>query len=121
MNVVTTVYGREAMAKAHAGDASLPKITHIAFGVGGGAGVTPNPNATALTSEIIRKPVTSHSYPTSTTVRYHVDLTGDEIGGAGINEAALIDATGKAVAIQTFGTKTIEPGETVGFDWDEEF
>lgn len=109
------------MARAHAGDASLPRITHIAFGVGGGAGVVPDPNATALTSEIIRKPVTSHSYPKPTTVRYHIDLTGDEVGGAGINEAALIDETGKAVAIQTFGTKTIEPGETVGFDWDEEF
>ncbi|KUK52032.1 MAG: hypothetical protein XD78_2253 [Desulfotomaculum sp. 46_296] len=49
MNVVTTIYGREAMAKAHAGDALLPKITHIAFGVGGGAGVAPNPSAVALT------------------------------------------------------------------------
>lgn len=108
------------MARAATGDAPLPPVTHIAFGVGGTGGEIPS-EATSLVSEVIRKPVLSHSYPVPTTARYRVELTGVEAASAQINEAALIDATGKAVAIQSFGIKTVEPGETIEFDWDEEF
>ena len=119
MNVVTTVYAREMLVKAYTGDVTLPKITHIAFGVGG-SGSVPDPNTTALVSEVVRKPVGIHTYPIPTTVRFPVTITGAEVGGAGINEAALLNESGKAVAIQNFGVKTIEPGETVDFDWDME-
>jgi len=122
---VKTVKGREKMAKAHAGLATLPKITHIALGSGGVNGTTPKGltgNENSLFNEKIRKEIELIEV-NSTTYRYviSVDADTDSLNGVNINEAGLFDEDGDLIAIKTFTNKGLESGVTIQFEYEVEY
>lgn len=126
MSSIKTNVGRKKLAKAHAGTAALPPITHIAFG-DGGVDNEHNPKSligeeTRLFNELIRKPATI-SFPDYYTARYSVVLNADDDGlvGKNINEACLIDRDGDVVAIKTMTNKGMEEKTEIEFDYDARF
>ncbi|GIO03215.1 hypothetical protein J5TS2_38830 [Brevibacillus halotolerans] len=125
MAQLTTLHGRNSMAKAFAGDAAFPKVAGLAFGTGGHDPSNPVKDK-ALTAQqvdlfkrVIVIPIETHSYPGDGIVRFSLKLTHDKIPGNSFSEAALVDESGKALAIQTFGLKTIGPNEEFYYDWEE--
>ncbi|MFS1513033.1 phage tail protein [Chengkuizengella sp. SCS-71B] len=126
MASVKTNKGREKLAKAHAGNISLPKVTKIVFGTGGTDGNgTPKSltgNESALFNQVISKNVTK-SFPDNYTARYSVSINADadNLIGKNINEAGLIDADNHLVAMKTFTNKGLDTGTTIEFDYDAEF
>lgn len=106
-------------------DKPLAYITQIAFGSGGvdesGEPVAPLETQDALTQELKRYDVDSVTYPEETTARYTVSIPADELAGAAINEAALVDSDGDLAAIKTMYTKRKDAGVTFTFEFDDEF
>lgn len=124
---ITTKHARNAMAKALAGDAPLPRATAIAFGNGGH-----NPDAlqngkaipidqSTLNNEVAVIPIQSHTYPGDGVARFSVFLNPDAIPGGFYSETALIDENGNALAIQTFGFTSVSPNGGHYYDWEEIF
>ena len=108
-NVVITKKAREKLVKARAGAITLPKIVGMAFGNGGvdaaGTVKPPSESQATLYSEIYRKAVDGHSFPSSTTCRYECTLTESELAGEEISEIGLYDEVGDIVCIKTFTRK----------------
>ena len=124
-NLVMTAKGRENLVKARAGDITLPAITGMAFGDGGvdagGTPIAPSSSATALNHQLLRKAITSHSYPDSTTCRYVCTLTEEELAGESISELGLYDSEGDLVCIKTFTAKGKDADIEMTFTVDDEF
>ncbi|MED1851822.1 hypothetical protein P4V33_09170 [Brevibacillus borstelensis] len=122
---ITTIFGRESMAKAISGDLPLPKVAAIAFGDGGHDPAQPKNgkpipfDQEGLISPRAIIPIADHSYPTPGVVRFTINLTPSSIPGGGFSEAALVDENGKAIAIQTFGLMSISGNSTMTYDWEE--
>ena len=82
---VITEIGRKKLCMAHSGDATLPAITHMAFGSGGidskGNVIETTGTETGLKTELLKKEIDSHAYTDekSTTCRYTYDADGDLI------------------------------------------
>ncbi len=108
-NVAITAAARRKMVHARAGDITLPKIVMMAFGNGGvnssGKVIAPSYNQTALTNELYRKAISSHSFPVNTTCRYVCTLTESELAGQSISEIGLVDEEGDVLCIKTFLAK----------------
>ncbi len=125
LNTVITIKGRENMAKARAGLATMPVITGMAFGDGGvdgsGVPIPPAANATALNNELYRKAMTSITAITATTIEYKCQLSASELTGQDISELGLYDANGDLVMIKTFVVKSKGADEVLTFAVDDAF
>lgn len=122
---IKTQAGREKLAKAHAGTATLPAVVKVALGSGGadaaGKAKELTGNETALFTKVIEKTAVQ-SFPTTTTSRYSISITpADNLAGTFINEACLIDSAGDVVAIKTFSNKGLDSDTTLEFDYDAIF
>ena len=127
-NSVITIRRRQLLCQITSGAiSSIPPITHIAFGKGGtdaaGNPIQPSATATGLNDEIAQYPISSVSYPLTppTTARYVVVIPDNDLPGASINEAALVDSSGGLHAIKTFFVKRKDGGVTFTFTFDDEF
>jgi len=112
-SVVVNTY-RQRIAARMAGGAQLAAITHMAFGSGGHsatAALSPSQNQTALNRELLRKPLAAITQETLFSVTGRGALEEHELIGAAISEAALIDANGFVVGIDTFAPKVKENNE----------
>lgn len=120
---VLTDTGKEKICKAHAGDMTLPVITHIAFGSGGvdvdGNIIDTTGQETGLKSELLRVEIDSHFYPVTTTCRYTKRLLKTVLVGAYISEMGLYDAENDLIAYKTFPPKGKGDDEEFVFDMDE--
>lgn len=124
-NVIITITGRKKLARAWAGDASLPRIVGMAFGDGGvdrdGAVITPTKGQTTLNHELLRKAIGSHSYPEEATCRYSATLAEGDLMGAMISEQGLYDADGDIVIIKNFSVKGKDSDMEMTFELDNVF
>ena len=124
-NVVITQKRRQNLVKASAGDITLPTIVGMAFGDGGvdGGGnvITPSDNQSTLNSELMRKAVDSHTFPTTTSCRYVCTLAEAELAGEDISEIGLYDSAGDIVAIKNFPSKGKGSDEKMTFTLDDTF
>ncbi|MBY0052990.1 phage tail protein [Brevibacillus agri] len=125
-NSVTTTKAREKFAKAHAGDAPLPKVSQVGWGTGGHDPVTrepiaPDGSVNVIPGEVVRKDIDGHSFPVSTTLRLAVSATFAETGSVEISCCGLYDADGDLVAWKTFKPKGMDAETTLEIDWDEQF
>lgn len=124
-NEIITDKAREKMAKARAGDLTLPKIIKMSFGDGGvdinGTPVMPSGSDIALKHEVLRKDIDGHTFPIATTCTYSCKLLKADIPGINVNEIALIDAEGDLVAIKSFGNKYKDADMEMVFQIDDIF
>lgn len=123
---VITKLRRENLCKITSGAvSSLAPITHIAFGDDGvdsrGEPVSPTETQTSLKHEVARYPIKSVTYPLSTTARYTVEIPENDLAGAKISEAALIDKNGGLCAIKNMYVKQKDGGVSFAFTFDDEF
>lgn len=104
---------------------SLPAIAKVAFGDGGadeqGEPKAPMGSQTALNHEIGRYDIEKVEYPAETTARYTVTIPADELEGAAISEAALVDAEGNLCAVKNMYPKGKDADVTFTFTFDDEF
>lgn len=123
---VTTLKRRIILCEACSGKIDkVPKAKYIAFG-SGGVDSSENPKQptetqTSLNEELKRYEIKEVEYPEPTTARYHVSIPLDELAGAKINEAGLIDEKDNLCAINTFYTKRKDDGVEFKFTFDDEF
>ncbi len=112
--VVVNTY-RQRIAARMAGGASLAHIVYMAIGDGGhNADMTPkapSANATSLNHEILRKPLAAITQEDLYSVTGKGTVEANEIVGASISEAALIDSNGQLVGLKTFAPKHKESDE----------
>ena len=112
--VVVNTY-RQRIAGRMAGGAQLAPVAYMAFGDGGhNADLTPkapSARATALNHEILRKPLAAITQEDLYSVTGKGAVEANEVVGAGISEAALIDANGQLVGLKTFAPKFKENDE----------
>ncbi|MED0688042.1 MULTISPECIES: hypothetical protein [Anoxybacillus] len=125
-NTVTTIKAREKFAKAHAGIAPLPPITHVGWGNGGHdpdtrMPIMPTADVNVIPGEIMRKEIKGFEFPIPTTLRVFVDLLFSESGENEISCCGLYDAEGDLVAWKTFKPKPMDEETTLEIDWDEQF
>lgn len=122
-NSITTTYARGQLAKARAGDGTVTRITHMAFGSGGvdgqGQPKPPQPDEAGLYAEIYRKPVNGHTYPSATVCRYTCTLLESEMVDQVINEIALFDEANKMVCKKTFRNKVKDGDMKMTFELDD--
>lgn len=122
MKNLVTLAGRSKMAKARAGIATLPAITHIALGDGG---VDSDYNVLEpgeqLTHELINREVTSITKVSDTCYRFTIVLGETELTDAEISEMALIDSEGDTVIVKTFKPKIKDAGMEMTFQLDDKF
>lgn len=122
MKNLVTLAGRSKMAKARAGIAGLPAITHIALGDGG---VDSDNNVLEpgeqLAHELIKKEVSSINKVTDTCYRFSLVLGESEMADAEISEMALIDSEGDTVIVKTFKPKIKDAGMEMTFQMDDKF
>ncbi len=106
---------RQRIAARMAGGASLAPIAYMAFGDGGhNPDMTPKPpssSATSLNHEVLRKPLSSITQEDLYSVTGKGTVEANEIVGASISEAALIDSNGQLVGLKTFAPKYKESDE----------
>ena len=103
--VVTTTKARENFASALTGTTSLSAITQIAFGNGGfdsGAGepTQPDPNATSIAGELLKKDIESFNLDVVTTAEFVGILDFDELNGEDISSIGLYNADNELMAIK---------------------
>lgn len=117
---VKTVIGREKIAKAHAGEITLPKIKFLAIGEGGINLVNGQPKnlsgaETSLFREVLRKEAVL-TRVNSTQLNFKVTISGaDNLAGKKISEAALFDEAGDMIAIKTFTEKPLDAQTEIDF------
>lgn len=124
-NSVTTVKAREKFAKAHAGDAALPKIVQVGWGNGGHDGnrqpIMPANTLTQVPGEFLKKAIDGHSFPITTTLRIAASLQAGEGNGIDVSACGLYDEAGDLIAVKTFTPKNKDAETVIEIDWDEEF
>lgn len=112
--VVANIYRRRLAARM-AGGANIAPIAFMAFGDGGhNADLTPkapSAAATSLNHEILRKPLAGITQEDLYSVTGKGAIEANEVIGAGISEAALLDANGQLVGLKTFAPKFKENDE----------
>ena len=129
-NTIITVKRREQLCLITSGAiGALAPVTQIAFGSGGvdanGNPIPPAIDADRLNAELARYPLDSTTYPLDpnrrTTARYTATIPENDLTGASISEAALVDANGELCAIKTMFVKRKDGGVTFQFTFDDEF
>lgn len=106
---------RQRIAARMAGGAHIAPIAFMAFGDGGHnpdySQKAPSPSATGLNHEILRKPLASITQEDVYSVTGKGTVEANELVGAAISEAALIDANGNIVGLKVFAPKFKENDE----------
>lgn len=102
--IITTLLGREKLARAQVGDIVLPAITQIGFGTGGhsletGDPTEPNPAATIVPGEVVKKNIDSYTFPIDTTVSILGVLLPTEGNDQTISAYGLYDSAGDLVVL----------------------
>ena len=129
-NTVITIKRRQQLALITSGAVDrIAPVSMVAFGNGGadidGRPIPPLTNATDLTNELGRYSLDRISYPLDpaprTTTRYVATIPPDDLAGADINEAALVDSDGDVCAIKTMFSKRKDRGVTFTFTFDDVF
>lgn len=125
-DAVVTIIGRQKMAKARVGEATLPTIVGVAFGTGGvaedGTVLAPSTDQTKLNKEVLRKVYDSYQFmDNGTTVRYTCRLLSDECAGESLSEVALYDTDGDLIGIKNFLPKGKDEDIEMTFDIDDKF
>lgn len=128
-NSIITKARREAFcaAASKGSDVSvINKITRIAFGDGGvdssGEPISPIDTQTDLNHRIGIYDIDAEpEYPVPTTARYTVTIPEDDLPGASISEAGLVDSSGMLCAVKTMYVKRKDKGVTFTFTFDDEF
>lgn len=125
-NVITTVKGREKLAKAHMGAATLPAITQIGFGTGGhdtgtGLPLTPTGAETIVPGQVLKKNISSFSFPITTTAEIVGVLDYTEANGVSISAFGLYDSDGDLVALKYTTPKPKASDTRLEITWDEQF
>lgn len=126
-NGVITATGRKKFCKAHAGDMTLPVITHMAWGDGGvdenGQPKAATGNEIDLYNQLLKKDIESHTYVNDgeTTCRFTATLDKGELTGSEISEMGLFDSEGDLVAYRTFMRKGKDEDIPQIYDMDEIF
>lgn len=105
--------------------ATIPKITHIAFGDGGvdeeGKPIQPDETWQELRHEVARYEIDSVDASAETTNRYTVTIPESDLNGVNISEMALIDADGVFAGVKTFLPKGKDADVKFVFEFDDEF
>lgn len=106
---------RQRIAARMAGGAPLAQAAFMAFGDGGhNADLTPKApfrTATALTHEVLRKPLASLTQEDLFSATGKGVVEAGELVGARISEAAILDSNGELIGIKTFAPKFKESDE----------
>lgn len=122
---IITIKGREKLCKAHAGDIALSKIAKMALGKGGvdenGEVIETTGEELDLRERLMIKEIDGHSFPVTTTARYSIGLSKEELAGEYISEQGLIDEAGDLIAYKTFLPKGKDSDMEFVFDMDEIF
>lgn len=123
---IITEFRRKSLCEITSGKiTSIAPITDIAFGSGGcnidGSVKTPDAKQTALNHEIGRFKTDPPTYPSDATARYTVTIPGNQLAGASISEAALVDADGHLCAIRNMLPKGKDDEVEFTFTFDDEF
>lgn len=124
---VLTVTGRKKLCRAHAGDATLPAITKMAWGDGGidgnGEPIETTGNEVGLYHELLSKNIESHHYmdEEETICRYTATLETGELAGKMISEIGLYDADGDLIVYRTFLPKGKDGNIAQAYQMEEVF
>ena len=115
-DAVLTTYFREQIAAHMAGKSTLAPLQYMAFGDGGHDPETmeplsPSETQTELNHEILRKPLALIKQDDSLSVTGKGSIEANEIVGAALSEAALVDANGKLIGVKNFAPKIKEADE----------
>lgn len=98
---------RVNMAQLVAGQGARKTITRVGVGTNGTA---PSPEDTMLTGAFV-KPISSFSYPTSTSVKFDFEILESEANGLSIVEFGLICDDGSLFARRTRSGKVIDKSD----------
>ena len=129
-NTIITLKRREQLCLATSGAIStVTPVAAIAFGSGGvdaaGDPIPPEAAANMLNAELARYPINFIEYPLDpaarTTARYSATIPPNDLVGASISEAALVDRNGALCAIKTMFVKQKDANVAFTFTFDDEF
>lgn len=126
-NGVITVIGRKKLCKAHAGEITLPVITHMAWGDGGvdeaGTPKLATGSEIALYNQLLKKEIENHVFANDeeTACRYTATIDKGELTGKEISEMGLFDSDGDLIAYRTFMRKGKDADIPQIYDMDEIF
>ena len=104
---------KKATLLRHGGQAAA--VAHMAFGIGGhGTDLRPlpaDPDAAGLRNEVLRKPLLLVTQEDDYSVTAKGRIEKNELVGAYISEAMLVDSAGDPVGFKTFAAKIKESDE----------
>lgn len=114
-DAVTSNAFRQRIAKHMANSSPLPPIAYMVFGSGGhdaqNKAKPANPDATGLTKQLLKKPLAVITQEDGFSVTGRGVIEENELVGAVISEAALLDADNQIIGIKTFAPKFKEGRE----------
>ncbi len=111
---VTTNNFRQRIASHMFSGATLPQVTHVAFGDGGHTGNVAKPmdvTRTTLVHELLRKPVVNLIQEDIYSVTGTGEVAANELIGVSVSEAALLDSAGNMLGYKNFAPKVKEADE----------
>lgn len=123
---VTTIKGREKLAKGHAGTDTVTAITEVGFGTGGHNTITavptiPTGEEIEVSDEVVKKAITGVTFTAPATITVTGVLDFSEGNGSDISAYGFYDADGDLIVLThtepTPKTASIRITET----WEEVF
>jgi len=116
MSEATVLNSFRRRVAAHLADGTtLKALAYMAFGDGGHAPdltpLPPDPDATELGHELLRKPLGALTHPDSYSTKGTCLIETSELVGKAVSEAALVDADGNLVAVKNFSPKVKDADE----------
>lgn len=126
MSQVTTNKAKSKIAKAYYEGGTIPKITHVGWGVGGVNSenqiITPSGSQTSVTGEFLKKLISDATHPVegdNTRSMFTVTLMPSDAGALGkeVSACGLYDEAGDLVCLRHFTRKTIDVDTRIDIDW----
>ena len=112
---VTTYDFRKRLARHFYNGALLPQVAQMAFGDGGhgsdGNPISPDASKTSLNNELLRKDLASVYQEDDFSTTGSGRVAKNELVGADISEAGLLDADGNLLGFKNFAPKSKESDE----------
>lgn len=121
--MIMTIAGKTKVANAHANGTPLPKITHIAFGIGGinlvnGLPKSLSGNEASLFQEVMRKEI-KPTKVSNIEYNYIINIKNEYSEGTiQINEVGIYDAEGTLISIKTFSNKPLDATTSLEFKFN---